>query len=141
MHTAERLRLRYYVMTDLTLSADARILYFLIDDVAGSSGEMFWHWTKLSAVIGVARRQFFYLIDELVKAGVIWRRREGRRVFWVLSVHKCAPNVPVECTSVHRTVHNRAPKRRRISITEPAFITGKKPPQSETIETGAVRIA
>ena len=75
---------RYEVMLNLDLTPNARILYFLIDDKAGDSGEMWWHWRKIALAIGVGKAQFHALVKELTEAGLLFHRHENRRIFYCL---------------------------------------------------------
>ncbi len=72
-------------MLNLDLSADARILYYLIDDQSGTNGESRWHWTKLAIRIGVGHTKFFSLVNELTGAGCLLIQRQKRRVTYIPS--------------------------------------------------------
>lgn len=37
----------------------------------GETGELRWHWRKLALAMGVGKRQFFRLVEELSDAGVV----------------------------------------------------------------------
>ncbi len=82
---------RTEVMLNLTLSPNARILYYLIDDKSGESRRMWWHWRKIAVLIGVGKARFFALIAELTAAGCIGIEKEGRRVTYTVSVQKSKP--------------------------------------------------
>ena len=79
-----RIEKRAHVMANVSLSPNARILYFLIDDKAGESGRMWWHWRKLAIALGVGRARFFEIVAELVAAGALTTSKEaGKTVYSV----------------------------------------------------------
>lgn len=84
MHDPSRYRARFKVMLNLDLSPNARILYFLIDDKAGESGEMWWHWRKLALALGVGRAGIYALMRELMDAKLLFHRHENRRIIYRL---------------------------------------------------------
>lgn len=94
-------------MLDISLTPNARILYFLIDDHAGT-GEMWWHWRKLAALIGVGRGRYFELIDELLKADRLSIRRDHRKVFY--SVRKIGPESKSQSEKSDRSVRKIGPE-------------------------------
>ena len=81
-----RFEARFAVMLDLRLSPNARILYFLMDDKAGDSGVLWWHWRKLAVFLGVGEARFFELLAELRSAGLIRvdHNRQTRKVTYSL---------------------------------------------------------
>lgn len=102
-------------MLNLDLSPNARILYFLIDDKAGESGEMWWHWRKIAIAMGSGHSQLFVWIEELMKAEVLSVRREGSRVFY--KTHSGKPERPFRKTGMKRAVSITEPENEPIPLT------------------------
>jgi len=105
---SDRYRARYDVMLNLDLTPNARILYFLIDDKAGESGEMWWHWRKLAVLIGVDKGRYFELVGQLICVGALTIRREKRRVFY--SVRKIGPSYENQSEKSDHSVRKIGPK-------------------------------
>ena len=124
---------RYEVMLDLTLTPNARILYFLIDDKAGESGEMWWHWRKLAVLLGVGKGRYFFLVDELTKAGLIAIRREKRRIYY--SVLKTGPKVENQSGKQDRSVLKTGPEHLNMNLrSEPEFANAQSQPRKTTCD-------
>jgi hypothetical protein len=75
-------------MLDHSLPPRARILYYLLDDRANDDRELWWHWSKLAALSGFGRSQFFEAVTVLKQAGVLNIRTEGTRTIYFLPVRK-----------------------------------------------------
>lgn len=79
---------RTEVMLNLKLSANARILYYLIDDQSGTNGYSRWHWKKLAIRIGVGHSQFFSMVSELTVAGALLIERGNGEVHYIPAFRK-----------------------------------------------------
>jgi hypothetical protein len=80
----ERLSVRTEVMLNLALSPNARILYYLIDDLAGSKDAgMWWGWRKLAIRVGISKANFFRFVTELKEAGVLVVERRKKRIHYL----------------------------------------------------------
>lgn len=79
----ERLTERSRVMYNTALSAQARLLYYLIDDLGGSGAGMWWGWRKMALRLGLSRPSFFRLVAELRDAGAITTERRGNRLLYL----------------------------------------------------------
>lgn len=73
---------RNVVMYNKKLTLRARMLYYLIDDKANENREVWWHWEKLSLLLGVGRSQYFAAVKELKNAGAITLRHEGNLIYY-----------------------------------------------------------
>jgi hypothetical protein len=75
-----RIGRRRSVLLDKTITPNARLLYFLIDDKAGERGTISWHWSKLAEILGLGKTQYFASIKELELAGFVQRNSDGQQI-------------------------------------------------------------
>lgn len=82
--SAARFEARSAMISRVSLSASARLLYMALDDMARERGEWFIRQDRLSVQLGCSRRMLQYHLSELTAAGHVIVRRTGRSAVYVL---------------------------------------------------------
>ena len=114
-------------MADPSLSCEARVLYFLIDDAC----TFYWRTERAAAVLGVSRREYYRVRSELLQMELVGLKRTGRES--VLMCHPWHISCATHGTSdVPKSAQTAVP----VLITEPVpFKQGNstlpKPPKTE----------